>query len=74
MKLDILSRRMMTERQGIRIRTSLCYNNTLKRFTLSVFQLEGLQEYEEGFPHVYVKVILIFVKLKSFHMFFALTF
>ena len=47
---------MMTERQGIRIRTSLCFNNNLKKFTLSVFQLEGLQEYEEGFPYVYVKV------------------
>ena len=56
MKLDVLNRRMITERQGIRIRTALSFNNALKRFTLSIFQVEGLQEYEVNHPYIYVKV------------------
>ena len=77
MKLDILSKRMMTERQGLRIRTCVTFKNKLRRFYVSIFQLEGLQvsqaqiawkviialfflkEFEDSFPHIYLKVYLI---------------
>ena len=52
MKLDILSRRMMTERQGLRIRTCVTFNNKLRRFYVSIFQLEGLQASQAQIEYV----------------------
>ena len=52
MKLDILSRRMMTERQGLRIRTCVTFKNKLRRFYVSIFQLEGLQASQAQIEYV----------------------
>ena len=65
MKLDILSRRMMTERQGIRIRTCVTFNNKLRKFYVSIFQLEGLQASQAKIAYVNLTSSLLF-SLKEF--------
>merc|ERR1712150_12020 len=57
-KADLLTRRRIETTTGdLRLETSLCFNPTLGRLTLAIFQLEGLTCYDgEDLPDLYVKV------------------
>ena len=44
LKVDLLmNKRKDSSAAGLRLRTSLCYNQSLERMTLAVFQVEGVQ-------------------------------
>ena len=48
LKVDILSRRRLDTSTCLRLRTSLCYNPSMERITLAIFQAEGVEVSTEG--------------------------
>ena len=43
MKADLLRARKTSNVSSLKLKTSLCYNPTMERLTLTIYQLEGLE-------------------------------
>jgi hypothetical protein len=43
LKVTLLTRKRMSTSDGLRMKTSLCYNPALERMTCAIFQAEGVQ-------------------------------
>ena len=57
MKTDLLRARKTSNVSSLKLKTSLCYNPTMERLTLTIYQLEGL---EVRVASILFNMILIF--------------
>ena len=56
-KADLLRARKTFNVSSLKLKTSLCYNPTMERLTLTIYQLEGL---EVSVASILLDIILIF--------------